>query len=271
MNDTPALSQHEDGDPFAATAAEVPPVRLRNVGYTIEDALIVEDISFDVNRGEVFGIMGMSGSGKSTLLRLIMGLIQPTAGSVEIAGTDISRMRERKLTKVRRRIGMCFQYAALFDSMTVAENVAFGLQRHTKLGKAEIAEIVTDCLDRVGLTGSENLRPFELSGGMRKRVGIARAVALEPEIILYDEPSSGLDPVVASVIDGLILHLADDMGVTSVVVSHHVANLFRVADQVLMLHEHRVEQIGSPEDLRERPTAIAEQFVNGRPTGPIVM
>jgi phospholipid/cholesterol/gamma-HCH transport system ATP-binding protein len=215
--------------------------------------------------------MGMSGCGKSTLLKLIMGLLRPDDGEVRIQGQDIAGLPERELNRVRQKVGMCFQYAALFDSMTVAENVAFGLCRHADLERNEIEEVVADCLDRVGLTGSEDACPAELSGGMKKRVGIARAIAVEPEIMLYDEPSSGLDPVVASVIDGLILHLADDLGVTSIVVSHHVRNLFAVADRVMMLFDHRVEHIGTPREIEEGGTDVVRQFVHGQPTGPIIV
>lgn len=232
---------------------------------------VLEDVSLSVKPGEVFGVMGMSGCGKSTLLKLVMGLIRPDRGQVRIQGRDIAGLSERELNEVRRKIGMCFQYAALFDSMTVAENVAFGLRRRRNLSRNEIHEVVADCLDRVGLTGSEDAYPAELSGGMKKRVGIARAIAVEPEIMLYDEPSAGLDPVVASVIDGLILHLADDLGVTSIVVSHHVRNLFSVADRVMMLFDHRVEQIGTPAEIEEQGTGIVKQFVHGQPTGPIVV
>jgi phospholipid/cholesterol/gamma-HCH transport system ATP-binding protein len=251
--------------------SEEAPVELRNVCYTIARTTVLEDISFSVSRGEVFGVMGMSGCGKSTLLKLIMGLIRPNSGAVLIDGQDISGLSERELNEVRRRIGMCFQYAALFDSMTVAENVAFGLQRRADLGRQETQEVVEECLNRVGLTGSEDAYPAELSGGMKKRVGIARAIAAEPEIMLYDEPSSGLDPVMASVIDGLILHLADDLGVTSIVVSHHVHNLFSVADRVVMLYDRKVEQIGTPQDVTDSGTAVVEQFVRGQPTGPIIV
>ncbi|MGQ9731117.1 MAG: ABC transporter ATP-binding protein [Candidatus Zipacnadales bacterium] len=232
---------------------------------------MLEDITLSVRKGEVFGVMGMSGCGKSTLLRLIIGLARPDRGDILVGGQSLVGRSERELNQIRRSIGMCFQEAALFDSMTVAENVAFGLQRHTKLSKTEVAEVVADCLDRVGMTGSEGLYPSELSGGMRKRVGIARAIALQPEIILYDEPSSGLDPIVASVIDELILHLADDLGVTSVIVSHHVRNLFSVADRVMMLHDHRIEQIGSPQELQENGSDVVRQFVQGQPTGPILV
>jgi phospholipid/cholesterol/gamma-HCH transport system ATP-binding protein len=267
---TPATEAHEASAP-TALAPEVPTVELRNVHFGFGGEPVLRDVSFSVMHGEVVGVMGMSGCGKSTLLKLIMGLLQPDRGEVFIKGRDIVGLPERELNHVRRTLGMCFQDAALFDSMTVGENVAFGLRRHTKLNRGEIDDIVTDCLDRVGMTGAAPLEPSELSGGMRKRVGIARAIAMQPEVMLYDEPSSGLDPIVASVIDGLILHLSDDLGVTSLVVSHHVRNLFAVADRVVMIHDHRVEQVGTPQELQEHGSAVVRQFVNGQPTGPIIV
>jgi phospholipid/cholesterol/gamma-HCH transport system ATP-binding protein len=251
--------------------SEEAPVELKNVSYAIARTPVLDDISFSVSRGEVLGVMGMSGCGKSTLLKLIMGLIRPGSGAVLIDGQDISGLSERELNKVRRKIGMCFQSAALFDSMTIAENVAFSLRRQTGLSRRDVQEVVEECLNRVGLTGSDDAYPAELSGGMRKRAGIARAIAAEPEIMLYDEPSSGLDPVMASVIDGLIMYLADDLGVTSIVVSHHVGNLFSVADRVIMLYDRRIEQVGTPQQVTENGTAIVQQFVHGQPTGPIIV
>lgn len=251
--------------------SEVPAVELRNAHFAFNGHPVLIDVSFAVKRGEVFGVMGMSGCGKSTLLKIIIGLVRPDRGDVLVGGRSLIGLGERELNQVRRSIGMCFQYAALFDSMTVGENVAFGLRRHTKLSRREITDRVAECLDRVGMAGTEALYPAELSGGMRKRVGIARALALGPDLMLYDEPSAGLDPIAASVIDGLILHLSEDIGVTSIVVSHHVRNLFAVADRVMMLHDHRVEQIGSPAELQEAGTEVVQQFVNGRPTGPIIV
>ena len=255
----------------SALPSEVPVVELRNVHFGFAGEPVLRDVSFSVEKGEVFGVMGMSGCGKSTLLKLVMGLLKPDRGDVLIKGHSIPGLHERELNRVRRTLGMCFQYAALFDSMTVAENVAFGLRRHTKLNRGEVEDVVGECLDRVGMTGSEGLYPSELSGGMRKRVGIARALALQPDVMLYDEPSSGLDPIVASVIDGLILHLADDLGVTSIVVSHHVRNLFSVAARVMMVYDHGVEQIASPDELLASGTEVVRQFVNGQPTGPIIV
>jgi phospholipid/cholesterol/gamma-HCH transport system ATP-binding protein len=262
----------QQGGPAATEqGAEVAPLELRKVDFDYAGHPVLRDVSLAVRKGEVFGVMGMSGCGKSTLLKLATGLLHPTEGEVLVRGRSIVGLDERELNDVRRTIGMCFQSAALFDSMTVEENVAFGLRRHTRMKRAEIRDVVTDCLDRVGMTGSEALYPSELSGGMRKRVGIARAIALQPDIMLYDEPSSGLDPIVASVIDALILHLADDLGVTSVVVSHHVRNLFAVADRVVMVHDHRVEQVGTPQELQEHGTEVVQQFVHGQPTGPIIV
>jgi len=252
-------------------APEVPVIELRNVSFSFGGHSVLTEVSLSIPKGEIFGVMGMSGCGKSTLLKLIMGLLRPDDGDIRVKGRSIIGLHEPELNEVRRTLGMCFQYAALFDSMTVGENVAFGLYRHTRLSRGEVTDIVADCLDRVGMTGSEALYPSELSGGMRKRVGIARALALQPEVMLYDEPSSGLDPIVASVIDGLILHLADDLGVTSVVVSHHVRNLFAVADRVMMLHDRRVEQVASPEELQANGSEVVRQFVHGRPTGPIIV
>ena len=272
MNAVDLTTRSGEGlDLAAAPPSAVPVVELRDVGHTIDRTRVLRHISFSVQRGEVFGIMGMSGAGKSTILRAIMGLLQPTYGEVLIQGRNIVGMRERQLNDVRRTMGMCFQNAALFDSMTVAQNVAFGARRRGRLTRQDVDDIVSDCLDRVGLHGVNDHYPAELSGGMRKRVGIARALALEPELILYDEPSSGLDPVMASVIDGLILHLANDLGVTSIVVSHHVRNLFTVADRVMMIYDETVEQIGTPQDLAENGTDVVRQFVHENPTGPIIV
>jgi len=275
MNESRAREQAASGGVSGASATSVPApvVELRGVTYLIDRQAILRDVSFSVQRGEIFGIMGLSGAGKSTILRIIMGLVRPTRGQVLVHGREIVGLRERELNEVRRSMAMCFQHAALFDSMTIAQNVAFALRTHRRrrMSRAEVNETVSELLDRVGLHGVEHHYPAELSGGMKKRAGIARALAQEPEVILYDEPSSGLDPVVASVIDGLIMHLADDLGVTSIVVSHHVGNLFAVANRVMMIYDERVEQIGTPAELAEAGTDVVRQFVRGQPTGPIVV
>jgi len=246
-----------------------PPIELQELTYEVGGQRILEDISFQVRHGEILSVLGMSGSGKSTLLRNIIGLAQPTHGDVRIYGRSIVGLGERALNEVRLRMGMVFQNAALFDSMTVAENVAFGLRRRKKLKLEALAEKVSEKLELVGLAGTEKLMPAELSGGMRKRVGIARALALEPDIMLYDEPSSGLDPVMADVIDDVIRQLRDRLQVTSVLVSHHVANVLRLADRVLLLYDKRVAASGTPEEFRDSEDPLVRQFVEGRAQGPM--
>lgn len=246
-------------------------IQVRDLVYEVGGRRILDGISFSVRRGECFGIMGMSGAGKSTILKLLMGLIKPAGGEIVIDGTNIVGLSERELGDVRRKMGMCFQYAALFDSLTVAENVAFGLRRHTKLSEEEIARRVAEALKRVGMAGTEELYPAELSGGMRKRVGIARALVMEPEIMLYDEPSAGLDPIMQAVLDELIAELDSQRGMTSVIVTHDVKELFMLCDRIMMLHQGRVLQTGTPEELATSDDERVRQFVEGRARGPIVV
>ncbi len=244
-------------------------IRVRDLVYEVGGRRIIDGFTFDVRRGEIFGVMGLSGAGKSTLLKNLMGLLPATSGEIWIDGTQIVGLGERELVQVRRKMGMCFQYAALFDSMTVAENVAFGLRRHTDLSEEEIAERVRWALERVGMAGTEEMMPAELSGGMRKRVGIARALVMEPEIMLYDEPSAGLDPIMTAVLDELIESLARERGMTSIIVTHEVEELFGLCDRVMMMHEGRIVAMGTPEELRESGNPLVRQFVEGRAEGPI--
>ncbi len=246
-------------------------IQVRELVYEVGGRRILDSISFSVRRGECFGIMGMSGAGKSTILKLLMGLLRPVEGDIIIDGASIVGLSERELGPIRRKMGMCFQYAALFDSLTVAENVAFGLKRHTKLSDQEIAERVAEALRRVGMAGTEELYPAELSGGMRKRVGIARALVMEPEIMLYDEPSAGLDPIMQAVLDELIATLDSQKGMTSVIVTHDVRELFALCDRVMMLHDGRVLQIGTPDELAASDDERVRQFVEGRAKGPIAV
>ena len=220
-----------------------------------------------VERGETVAVMGMSGVGKSTLLKCIAGLVRPTSGQVLIGSVDIARMPEGSLRNVRRTMGMVFQYAALFDSLTVFENVAFGLRRHTRMSEVEIRDAVAEKLSKVGLAGAEDLMPSELSGGMQKRAGLARALALDPQILLYDEPTSGLDPVTGASIDELIIRMRDDLCVTSVVVSHDIASITRVADRVAMLYQGRIVAVGTPDEMRNSENEIVRQFMEGNTEG----
>ena len=210
-------------------------IRLEDVTKTFAAHTAVRHVSLSVKRGETLAVIGGSGSGKSTLLRLMIGLIRPTSGKIWFGDAEIAQMTESELDEVRLKMGMVFQYSALFDSMTVGENVAFGLREHKKLKESRIASIVREKLHLVGLDGSEHRMPDELSGGMKKRVSLARAIAIDPEIILYDEPSSGLDPITTAKIDDLIITMQKELRVTSVVVTHDMASACYIADRIAML------------------------------------
>lgn len=230
---------------------------------------VLRGISLRVGAGEILCVMGMSGCGKTTLLQCIGGLARPTNGEIWIGDAQIVGMTENDLNTVRERMGMVFQYAALFDSLTVYDNVAFGLHYRRRMPEADVRQAVAEKLALVGLPGTENLYPSQLSGGMKKRVGLARAIALAPEFLLYDEPTSGLDPVVASVVDELIMEMRDKLGVTSIVVSHNLPSVFHISDKVAMLHEGRVLAFGTPDEVRASPDPVVQQFIQGQSHGPI--
>jgi len=232
---------------------------------------ILQDITLKVGPGEILCVMGMSGCGKTTLLHCIGGLTRPTNGEIWIGDDQIVGMREDALNRVRERMGMVFQYAALFDSLSVYENVAFGLRHRRHIAEAETKQTVADKLALVGLPGTEALMPSQLSGGMAKRVGLARAIALAPQVLLYDEPTSGLDPVVASVVDELIMDMRDKLGVTSIVVSHNLPSVWRISDKVAMLHEGRLLAFGTPDEVKASADPVVQQFVQGRSHGPIAV
>lgn len=211
-------------------------LKIKNVSKYFGEKAALKNINLEINDGETLAIIGGSGSGKSTLLRLMIGLIQPSEGEIWIGNDEISKLDEDKMTKIRLKMGMVFQYSALFDSMTVGDNVAFGLVEHTKFSAGEIKNIVREKLKQVGLEGVENLMPNELSGGMKKRVSLARAIAFEPEIIFYDEPSSGLDPIMTNKIDELIIETQRALKVISVVVTHDMVSACRIADRIAMIY-----------------------------------
>jgi phospholipid/cholesterol/gamma-HCH transport system ATP-binding protein len=238
-------------------------IQLKNVSLSYGHNEILRDINLEISAKEIMVIIGPSGSGKSTLLRLIVGLLKPTSGEIYIDGQEISQMSETELNAVRLNMGMVFQYSALFDSMTVGENVAFGLREHTNLPETEIIKQVRRKLRMVGLFGKENLLPGALSGGMKKRVSLARAIAVNPQILLYDEPTAGLDPIMSNKIDRLITSTRRNMGVTSVVVTHHMDSAFHIADRIAMIHEGQIVEVGSVELIRQSKNAIVQQFIHG--------
>ncbi|MDU2063691.1 MAG: ABC transporter ATP-binding protein [Sporomusaceae bacterium] len=238
-------------------------IRLEEVSLSLGNRLILQDINLTVETGETMVIIGPSGSGKSTLLRLMIGLLKPTQGKIYIDNCEISTLNETQLNQVRLRMGMVFQYSALFDFLTVGENVAFGLREHGQKSEADIAKVVRRCLRMVGLWGRENDWPNELSGGMKKRVSLARAIATEPQILLYDEPSAGLDPIMSSTIDRLIVSTQRRMRVTSLVVTHHMDSAFAIADRMAMIHEGRILQVGKPEEFKNSQNPLIERFIYG--------
>jgi phospholipid/cholesterol/gamma-HCH transport system ATP-binding protein len=244
-------------------------IEAKDLRYQVGAKQILKGVNLGVAPGEILCVMGMSGSGKTTVLHCLGGLTVPTSGEIRIGDAQIVGMRENELNHVRERMGMVFQYAALFDSLTVFENVAFGLRRRRRMPTDEIKKIVAEKLALVGLPGTESMYPSELSGGMAKRVGLARAIAMSPEILLYDEPTSGLDPVIASVVDELIMQMRDKLGVTSVVVSHNITSIFRISDKIAMIHEGQVLVTGTPQQIQTCDNPIVRQFIEGRSQGPI--
>ncbi|MGH7496556.1 MAG: ABC transporter ATP-binding protein [bacterium] len=223
---------------------------------------ILQGINLDISHGETMVILGRSGCGKSTLLRHLVGLDTPTSGQIIIKGYDITGMPEEELAPVRRKLGMLFQSAALFNSMTVAENVALPLREHTALEKSTIDIMARMKLEQVGLSGFEGFMPSQLSGGMKKRAGLARAIAMDPEILFCDEPSAGLDPVVAMGIDQLILKLKKAFKMTIVVVTHELASVFTIADRIAMLHDGQVVTLGTPQELQASANPLVQQFLH---------
>jgi phospholipid/cholesterol/gamma-HCH transport system ATP-binding protein len=245
-------------------AADAPAVELVGVRKAFDGHPVLQGVDLTIRAGESLTIMGGSGTGKSVLLRCLIGLLKPDAGRILIEGRDIVPLREEALLKVRQGIGMVFQGSALFDSMTVGENVAFALREHTSLGEPEIAERVGTVLDLLGLRGVEAMDPAELSGGMRKRIAMARAIALPPRILLYDEPTTGLDPTNVEKITDLILELKHKLGVTSVVVTHDMQSALKVSDRLAMLHQGRVAAVGTPEEIRTSHDSLIREFMEGR-------
>jgi phospholipid/cholesterol/gamma-HCH transport system ATP-binding protein len=244
-------------------------VRVDDLHVAFDGRSVLNGLDLQVLRGETLVILGGSGSGKSTLLRVMIGALEPTKGRVMVLGHDVNAVEEGVLRSIKRRFGILFQSGALYNSMTVGDNIALPLREHTDLDEDIIRIIVKMKLELVGLRDFESLMPAQLSGGMRKRVGLARALALDPEIIFYDEPGAGLDPIVAGVIDKLIMDLSQKLGVTSVVVTHEMGSAFRIADRMVMLYEGKLISQGTPEEFRASTNAVVRQFVHGEADGPI--
>jgi len=238
-------------------------IETRQLKKSFDTQLVLDGVDLRIESGESVAIIGRSGGGKSVLLKHLIALLQPDSGDVLIDGESIVRMNERQLLRIREKFGMVFQSAALFDSMTVAENVAFPLIRKKKFTPGEIEQRVTAALEMVDLPGTQKKNPAELSGGMRKRVGLARAIVYEPQILLYDEPTTGLDPIVADSIDHLIIRVRDQLKITSVVVTHDMRTARRVGNRVLMLHEGKIYANATPEELFASQDPVVRQFIDG--------
>ena len=238
-------------------------IELRDVVVAYDTRVILDSVNLTIEDGETLVILGGSGSGKSTLLRLIIGLQRPTSGQIIVDGVDITTLSEEEFNKVRQKMGMVFQYSALFDSMSVGENVAFGLREHTNLSDDKIQHIVDERLGWVGLSGYESYMPNELSGGMKKRVSLARAIALDPTLILYDEPSSGLDPITSGTISMLIRGMQERLGCTSIVVTHDMQSAFYVADRIALLDKGKFIEVSKTEDFKNSPNPKVQQFIHG--------
>ena len=240
-------------------------VSLRNVRKAFGRNVILDDVSLEVREGETMAVIGGSGVGKSVLLKTIVGLLTPDAGAVVVDERNVNALPREELYELRRRVGYVFQFAALFDSMTVAENVAMGLRRIRDMSEEQIEARVAESLLRVELEGFEARYPGQLSGGQRKRVGLARAIATRPKYLLYDEPTTGLDPVTTAVIDRLIQKMDRELGVTSVVITHDMQSAYRIADRIAMLHKGKIRFVGTPAEIQAVEDPIVRAFIEGRP------
>ncbi len=244
-------------------------IRVANLWKKFDNLEVLKGLDISIDEGEVFVIIGQSGCGKSVFLKLLINLLEPDSGDISVENESVFELSEKELRKLRMKFGFVFQHSALFDSLNVYDNVSFELVQHTDLNQKLISERVSHCLKLVGLQGIEDKMPAELSGGMKKRVAIARAVVLNPKIILYDEPTTGLDPVVASSINHLIKKLKQEINATSIVVTHDMHSAYFIADRIGMLYEGKIIETGSPDEIRASSNPIVQQFINGNIQGPI--
>ncbi len=230
---------------------------------------VLQGVNLHIENGESMVVIGGSGCGKSVLMKHVIGLLKADSGQVLIDGEDITHMPDKELSELRKNFGMLFQMAALFDSMYVWENVGFSLIEHTDLPEKEIRKLVAQKLEMVGLSGVEDLKPAELSGGMKKRVGLARAIAMEPRILLYDEPTTGLDPIMADAINDLIIDMKHKLQVTSLTITHDMVSAYKIADRIAMLYEGKIIEVGTPDAIKNTASPIVKQFITGSAVGPI--
>lgn len=244
-------------------------IKIRGLKKSFNTKRVLDGVNLDIERGKITVIIGRSGEGKSVLIKHIIGLLRPDEGSIMLDDIDLSRLKERDFNEVRKRFGMLFQGAALFDSMTVAENVGFALKEHTDLHNEDILKIVSKKLERVGLVGIENMMPADLSGGMKKRVGLARAIVMDPEIVLFDEPTTGLDPIMSDSIADLVLDTQKALNTTYILITHDIPFTYKIADKIAMLHEGRIIAEGTVAEMKADPNPILRQFLEGSAEGPI--
>lgn len=246
-------------------------IKLIDLYKTFGDHVVLKGLNLEIESGKTTVIIGRSGGGKSVLLKHVIGLLKPDSGQVLFEGKDISTLDDNELNEVRKKFGMLFQSAALFDSMTVGENVAFPLREHTNMSEEEIGDVVSDRLRAVGLPDVEGKMPSELSGGMKKRAGLARAIAMHPQVVLFDEPTTGLDPVMAEAINQLIIETQEKFNLTCVATSHDMKSIFTIGDMIAMIYDGVIIAKGTPEEIRHSDNPVVKQFLAGSLDGPIHM
>jgi phospholipid/cholesterol/gamma-HCH transport system ATP-binding protein len=244
-------------------------IRVVNLHKSFGKNRVLHGVDLEVQQGEGMVVIGGSGSGKTVLIRCIIGLMQPDEGEIYIDGLEITSLNEKRMNEVRKKFGMLFQWGALFDSLTVWENVGFGLRHQTHLKEEDIRKIASEKLGLVGLKNVEDLMPSELSGGMKKRVSLARAIAMEPEILLYDEPTTGIDPIMADAINDLIVQMKERLNVTSIAITHDMKSAYKIGDRIAMLYQGKIIEIGTPEEIKNSSNPIVQQFIQGTSEGPI--
>lgn len=244
-------------------------IKIIGLKKSFNDKKVLDGVDLEIEKGKITVIIGRSGEGKSVLIKHIIGLLKPDEGKIFLDDIEITALKERDLNEVRKRFGMLFQGAALFDSMTVAENVGFALKEHTDLGDEDILKTVREKLNRVGLAGVDDMMPAELSGGMKKRVGLARAIVMDPEIVLFDEPTTGLDPIMSDSVGDLVLDTQKALNTTYILITHDIPFTYKIADKIAMLHQGRIIAEGTVEEMKKNPDPILRQFLEGRAEGPI--